>query len=51
MDVSPAIPASGNLIFPNGFHYQDKIEANQKTTVNGIVWYAVFECVRKGVTS
>jgi hypothetical protein len=42
--------SSGALIFPNGFHKNDLLTANQTSLVSGVTWYGVIKCVRYGAT-
>lgn len=47
---TPNSSISTNIIFPNGFKYNDVVKANQTSIVNGVTWYGIYECIRYGST-
>ena len=45
---SPSSASTSNIIFPNGFKYNDKVKANTTYDNAGVLWYGIYECIRNG---
>lgn len=42
---------TSNIIYPQGFKKDDKVEADRKeiNTSSNVLWYGIYKCIRNGV--